>query len=176
MWTGIPLSIKGRPWLGEELRVRMRVTKPYMQNNTYSLETAANPLNGNKPFYRFSLDNLAPVTGDLATAKSALDLVNIVPNPYYAYSAYEVNQLDNRVKITNLPPECTITIYNTAGSLIRRYTKSDNRITSVDWDLKNFANIPIASGIYIVHIKAPGLGERIIKWFGVLRPTDVSDF
>jgi hypothetical protein len=176
MWTGIPLSIKGRPWLGEELRVRMRVTKPYMQNNTYSLETAATPLNGNKPFYRFSLDNLAPVTGDLATAKSALDLVNIVPNPYYAYSAYEVNQLDNRVKITNLPPECTITIYNSAGSLIRRYTKSDNRITSVDWDLKNFANIPIASGIYIVHIKAPGLGERVIKWFGVLRPTDVSDF
>lgn len=176
MWTGIPISISGRPWLGEELRVRMRVAKPYMRFNTYRLDPAPAPQNENKPLYRFSLDDLAPVTGDIATAKSALDLINIVPNPYYAYSGYEVNQLDNRVKITNLPPECTVTIYNTSGSLIRRYTKSDSRITSIDWDLKNFANIPVASGIYIIHIKAPGLGERVIKWFGVLRPTDVSDF
>jgi hypothetical protein len=176
MWTGIPIAIEGRPWLGEEIRIRMRVTKPYMQFSTYALDQANPAINDNKPLYRFSLDDIAPVTGDLATAKSAMDLINVVPNPYYAYSAYEVNQLDNRIKITNLPPECTITIYNTAGTLIRRFTKSDNRITSVDWDLKNYANIPISSGIYIIHVKAPGLGERVIKWFGVLRPTDVSDF
>lgn len=176
MWTGIPIALEGRPWLGEELKVRMRVTKPYMQFNTYALDQATAPSNDNRPLYRFSLDGLAPSTGDQATAQSAMDLINVVPNPYYAYSAYETNQLDNRIKITNLPPECTITIYNTAGALVRRFTKADNRITSVDWDLKNFANIPISSGIYIIHVKAPGLGERVIKWFGVLRPTDVSDF
>lgn len=176
MWTGIPISIVGRPWLSEELRVRMRVSKPYMQGYNYAGASSGAPVNANKPLYQFTLDGLAPETGVTAVAKSAMDLINVVPNPYYAYSSYETNQLDNRIKITNLPPECTITIYNTAGTLIRRYTKSDNRITSVDWDLKNFANIPIASGIYIIHVKAPGLGERVIKWFGVLRPTDVSDF
>ena len=176
MWTGIPLALTNNPWLNQELRVRMRVTKPYMQFNTYKLEPATAPRNGNKPLYRFSLDNLAPTTGDPSTARSALDLINVVPNPYYAYSAYEKNQLDNRIKITNLPPECTISIYNTAGTLVRRFTKGDNKITSVDWDLKNYANIPISSGIYIIHVKVPGLGERVIKWFGVLRPTDVSDF
>jgi hypothetical protein len=176
MWTGIPVSLTGRPWLSEDLKVRMRVTKPYMQFQDYQARPATAPINNNKPLYKFSLDELAPTFGDMSTARSAMDLINVVPNPYYAYSAYERNQLDNRIKITNLPPECTITIYNTSGSLIRRFTKSDNSITSVDWDLKNFANIPISSGIYIVHIKAPGIGERVIKWFGVLRPTDISDF
>ena len=176
MWTGIPMSLVGRPWLSEELRVRMRVAKPYMQYSTYNLDQASPVVNNNKPLYKFSLDDLAPSVGVKSAALSAMDLINVVPNPYYAYSAYEKNQLDNRIKITNLPPECTITIYNTAGALIRRFTKADNRITSVDWDLKNFANIPISSGIYIIHVKAPGLGERVIKWFGVLRPTDVSDF
>lgn len=176
MWTGIPLALTGRGWLSEDLRVRMRVTKPYAQFNTYQNQPVAAPLNDNKPLYKFSLDGIAPTVGDVSTARSAMDLINAVPNPYYAYSGYETNQLDNRIKITNLPPECTITIYNTAGSFIRRFTKSDNRITSVDWDLKNYANIPVSSGIYIIHVKAPGLGERIIKWFGVLRPTDVSDF
>lgn len=176
MWTGIPLAIAGRPWLSEELRVRMRVVKPYMQYSTYALDPASPVVNGNKPLYKFSLDDLAPSTGDASAARSALDLINVVPNPYYAYSAYERNQLDNRIKITNLPPNCTITIYNMAGTLIRRFTKSDNSITSLDWDLKNSANVPIASGIYIIHVKVPNLGERVIKWFGVLRPTDISDF
>ena len=39
--------------------------------------------------------------------KSVMDLINVVPNPYYAYSTYEGvengGQLDSRVRITNLP-------------------------------------------------------------------------
>ena len=49
-------------------------------------------------------------------------------------------------------------------------------MTSIDWDLKNQANIPIASGIYLIHITAPGIGERVIKWFGALRPVDLNAF
>jgi hypothetical protein len=46
--------------------------------------------------------------------------------------------------------------------------------TSLDWDLKNFAGIPIAGGVYLIHVKADGLGERTIKWFGILRPVDLN--
>ena len=60
-------------------------------------------------------------------------------------------------------------------------------MTSLDWDLKNFKNIPIAGGMYIIHIKADNLpnshedeskraNERIIKWFGVMRPPDLENF
>ena len=53
---------------------------------------------------------------------------------------------------------------------------SVNLENSLDWDLKNFKNIPISSGVYLIHIAAPGIGERTIKWFGVLRPTDLESF
>jgi hypothetical protein len=46
----------------------------------------------------------------------------------------------------------------------------------MDWDLKNQSNITIASGLYIFHIDAPGIGEKIVKWFGVVRPLDVQNY
>lgn len=126
--------------------------------------------------YYFSLNNLAPTIGSNEVAKSALDLIQVVPNPYYASSAYETNQVDNRVKIVNLPDVCTISIYTLSGTLIRRFEKGTSDRTSIDWDLKNFRNIPISSGLYIIHVKVPGVGERIIKWFGVMRPIDLDSF
>jgi hypothetical protein len=44
----------------------------------------------------------------------------------------------------------------------------------IEWDLKNAAGIPIASGVYLIHVDAPGLGERVVKWFGVNRQFDPS--
>jgi hypothetical protein len=76
-----------------------------------------------------------------------------------------------------------------SGTLIRQYVVDKSGInlprastaglntdakTSVDWDLKNFAGIPIAGGVYLIHVKAEGLGERTIKWFGILRPVDLN--
>ena len=176
MWTGIPVAVKGTEWLGQDIRIRMRVSKPYAQFLNYGNDASPDAINNNYPLYEFSLDDLAPTTDDRNTASAVLDIINVVPNPYYAYSAYETNKLDNRIKVTNLPPSCTVTIYNTAGSLIRRYIKDDNTITSLDWDLKNSANVPVASGIYIIHVNVPGVGSKILKWFGVMRPTDVSNF
>jgi len=45
----------------------------------------------------------------------------------------------------------------------------------VVWNLENFAGIPIASGVYLIHISAPNLGEeRTIKFFGINREFDAS--
>lgn len=51
-----------------------------------------------------------------------------------------------------------------------------NTDTSQDWDLKNYKGIPVASGIYLIHVEAPGLGERTLKWMGMLRPIDLDTF
>jgi len=48
--------------------------------------------------------------------------------------------------------------------------------TSIEWDLKNEKNIPIASGVYLIHIDGGALGERTIKWFGITRPIDLDTF
>ena len=95
---------------------------------------------------------------------------------YYAYSKYEESRLDNKVKIVNLPDQCTITIYSVNGTLIRQYSKDDNSQTYIDWDLKNFKFVPIASGVYLIHVEVPEVGEVVLKWFGALRPTDLDSF
>jgi hypothetical protein len=84
---------------------------------------ATDTVNMNYPMYTFSTNAVAPIRNDFEKAKSDLDLINVVPNPYYAYSGYEVNQLDNRIKITNLPRKCTVTIYTISGTYIRQFTK-----------------------------------------------------
>ncbi len=132
-------------------------------------------LNAFSPIYRFNTDDIVANKGNLQVAKGAMETIKAVPNPYYGYSSYEVNQLDNRVKITNLPQRATISIFTVSGTLVRKM-KKDDAVTSIDWDLKNDYGIPIASGLYIIHINAPGVGEKVIKWFGALRPIDLDTF
>ena len=132
--------------------------------------------NNGMPLYTFSTDSLAAVNHNTATAINALDTINVVPNPYYAYSAYEQSQIETTVKITNLPQKCTITIYALDGTQVRYVSLDDASVTSFDWDLQNDAGVPIASGLYIIHVVAPGLGEKTLKWFGILRPTDLNNY
>lgn len=174
-WAGVPFHPKGTDWLREEIRIRMRVVRRYRSGYTAN-DVSPTPENNNQPLYNFSMDNLTPTVGNNDAARAALDLIQVVPNPYYSASGYETSQVDSRVKIVNLPDVCTVSIYALNGTLIRRLEKSTSSITSLDWDLKNYANIPIASGLYIMHIQAPDIGERIIKWFGVMRPIDLDSF
>jgi hypothetical protein len=179
MWVGIPLATDGKEWLHNEARIRIRVSKPYARYYSTQLDSAmvANSQNRHFPMYRFETESVATELNNEAKASSDLDLIQVVPNPYYAYAGgpgYERNALDNRVKITNLPEQCVITIYNISGTMVRQISKDEPK-TSVDWDLTNFAGVPIAGGVYIIHIKSDD-GEKIVKWFGGLRIPDLNVF
>lgn len=174
------------------------VNKPIAVNSPSLLtqHVSANPINNNFPMYSFSTSDIASLFAQSNTAKNALDLIRVVPNPYYGSSGYEESRTDARVRITNVPNKCTIRIYTMNGTLVRTikrdatgqediYTgattsgdqlKQAKRVPYVDWDLKNQNNISVASGLYIFHIDAPGLGEKIVKWFGVMRPLDVQSY
>lgn len=210
MWVNIPLLKPLHTLLETDVTIKLRVAKPYRKaySSAYWVDglttsyadtaSTAGGQNGNLPMYTFSTSGIATHTMDNDMAVEALDLIRVVPNPYYAYSHYESSSLENIVKITNLPEVCTVSIYNLSGTLIRRYKKGEavathgafNAATSVvagvpviatydgslNWDLKNTANIPISSGVYIVHVDVPGVGEKIVKWFGVMRPIDLENF
>ena len=178
MWVSMPLLTPGFQLksfadglIPTETTLFIWVNRAYSVFHTGNVET-----NGGLPRYTFGTSKLAAVKGDLSTAKNALDTINIVPNPYYAYSGYESSQVDNRVKITNLPQKCTISIFTIDGTLIRRFERDDNSITSLDWDLRNNVGVPIASGVYLIHINAGELGEKTLKWFGIMRPIDLDSF
>ncbi|RLD44240.1 MAG: T9SS C-terminal target domain-containing protein, partial [Bacteroidetes bacterium] len=177
MWVTIPMANPNEKWLDNDAWIRLRVNYPYTLEtwSEKNSDIVSSRYNGGYPAYSFNTANIATTKMDNATAESALDLINVVPNPYYAFSSYETDQLDNRVRIVNLPERCTISIYSSNGILVRRY-KKDEINTYIDWDLKNTANIPIAGGVYYIHIDAPNIGEKTIKWFGILRPVDLNAF
>jgi hypothetical protein len=159
------------------VKLSLRVAKPYAKYapTAQPVTNTNGAQNKWRNLYRFSTKGSATTVNVADAKEGALDMINIVPNPYYAFSGYETGKLDNRVKIVNLPEQCTINIYDLNGTLIRQFKKGDPT-SSVDWDLKNHKNIPIASGTYIIHIDVPNVGEKVLKWFGVMRPVDLDNF
>lgn len=175
MWVMEPLVLPNATLLETDVKISVRINKPYEERKVGNE-------NKGRPMYQFTItDPTTTMNGDQLI--SVLDNINVVPNPYYAYSSYETSKLDNRIKITNLPERCTITIFNMQGALIRSFEK-DDPLTSLDWDLKNYKGIPITGGIYLIHVKVPIVDasgnvtseeERILKWYGVLRQTDLDN-
>jgi FAD synthase len=123
--------------------------------------------------YGWEMDEVATTVASKDRQVDALSLINVVPNPYYAFSTYEKNRLDTKVKITNLPENCVIKIYNISGKLIRTFKKA-SQLSFVDWDLKNNQSIPIASGVYLIHVEVEGVGSTVIKFFGGMRQIDLE--
>lgn len=158
-----------------ETAVRVRINRPYQ---TYA--TSENPQNDNLPYYTFSTASIAPEFSPETHGAEALKNVRVVPNPYYAQSDYEASQIDNNVKITNLPEECTIKIYTVNGQLVKTFEKSPQdgyHNTELLWDLKNEVRVPISSGVYIIHVDAPRIGaSTTVKFFAVIKPIDLDTF
>ena len=180
-YIGMPMGVEGTTWLepGNDAKIRIRINRPYAKGYaSVELDSVYDGLdiNNQYPMYKFDITGLDPLMNDDEKTESDLDLITVVPNPYYAYSSYEKNALNNKVKITNLPNNCTVTIYNLSGTKIRQF-KKDNEDASIDWDLTNFASTPVASGFYLIHVKdnVSG-GERTVKFFGAMRLIDLNTF
>ncbi len=186
-WVGLPTLLGQQQLLSlseglipTETRVRIRVARPYAR---YIQKEGQTLRNNGFPMYTFSTRDLAPRALTDADNKWAnnkqglLDQIHVSPNPYYGYAAgYENNRLDTRVRIINLPRQATIHIYSLDGTLIRTLTKDNPNQSFVDWDTRNAKGLAIASGMYLVHVRAEGIGETVIKWFGAMRPVDITTY
>ena len=174
MWVLAPLLEQDASLLASDVIINLRVTKPFKEDLAAGWQPDVVE-NDNLPMYKFNTGDIAAVRGDLTTAENALNEIRVVPNPYFGASGYETNQLENVVKVINLPQTCEISIFTVNGVLVRSFSKASD-ITSVEWDLKNHAGIPIGSGMYIIHVEAPGIGETTLKWFGTVRQLDLQSF
>lgn len=200
-WTGFPLLNEGETMnsyaeglIPEDVTVKLRVNNPFQveQDDPATEETderTGTMANNYHPAYRFTLEGFEAAPNGEAQVNEQLDAIGVVPNPYFGFSQYEPDKFTNIVKITNLPAECTVTIYSLDGKFIRQYVRNEtpgvpegnNRaiqqnqiLPDLEWDLKNNKGIPIASGVYLIHVEAEGLGSRTLKWFGVNRKFDAS--
>ena len=181
MYVSIPLISsryydKAQSYLDNTATVSIRINRPYERYyNDVPLSGGSTENNHYYPKYSFTTNGLAAVKDNKDKLVSELDDINVVPNPYYGLGDYDANQLENNIRIVNLPKQCSIKIYNISGQLIRSYEKSSD-LSYQEWDLKNEHNIPIASGIYMIYVKVPGVGHKTLKWLGQIRPTDLNTF
>ena len=166
-WIANPILNTGRSLLETDVTIKLRVNKEYKK-------FVVSGENNGHPKYSWNMDEFGTRTSDNLKLVEALDMINVVPNPYYAYSEYERNRLDTKVKITNLPEKCTVSIYSVNGKLMRYFVK-DSPQTFLDWDLNNHKSIPVAGGIYLIHIEIPDVGERVLKFFGGMRQVDLQN-
>ena len=178
--------------------IKLRVTNPFGFASVIDEEGSStnNKYDGAKvggyPTFEFTIEGASARALAANEYEGALENVNVVPNPYYAYSAYERSEFDNTIKITNLPPRADITIFSLDGKFIRSFLRDEQDVIKTDgfpvqtqqgfpdvsWDLKNNKGVPVASGVYLIHVRAEIEGqieERVIKWFGVGRKFDPSN-
>lgn len=110
--------------------------------------------------------NEKPAKFESSLASTNLDKIYVVPNPYVAYSISEnpgrtsEKRGDRELQFRNLPPKCTIRIFTITGELVQTIYK-DDMSSIASWDLLSNESQRIAYGVYIYHVDAPGVGEKI---------------
>lgn len=137
---------------------------------------------GQKTMYVIGRSNIGP-NGDGSPyivlprpAQGGLDKVQIVPNPFYNFSAYADSEGNGVLKITNLPAKCEVSIFTLDGRMVRHFSRNEvpappygsgvveqQIYPDLIWDLQNSYGKTVASGIYLVRIQAEGFGEITLK-------------
>ena len=104
-------------------------------------------------------------------AKSDLGKIAVVPNPYLSAASWESKSAfrsgrgERKIYFINLPLKCTIRIYTIRGYLVDTIERNSTiDVGQEPWDLISKDGQDIAYGIYIYHVTAPGIGEKVGKF------------
>lgn len=143
-WNGgdLPPFNQDLPEVGTVFR--LLTAKPNASTDVFVISTAA----------------FAPTASAL---ESDLDAIKAVPNPFYMIGGFDPSPGSYAIKFHHLPETCTIKIYSLDGMLIRVIEKNDATTNIASWDVLNDHGLPIASGIYIYIVEAPGFGNKVGK-------------
>ncbi len=123
-----------------------------------------NKPNRSDDVFFFSTDSLRPKTLDYSPK-----LINVWPNPYFAYNPEERTPSERKIMFTHLPKTATIRIFDLAGNLVRILKHSDGTQYET-WDLTNLAGRLVSSGMYIIHFETE-TGDAVLK-LAVVQPRD----
>ena len=107
-------------------------------------------------------------------ATKDVDNINVFPNPYYGANAQELNKYQRFVTFNHLPVKANFRVYTLSGTLVKSF-KKDSPSQIFNWDLQNENNLPVASGVYIIHIEMPDLGTEKILKLSVVSETQYLD-
>ena len=138
------------PRTGDHLNLLL--THPFMPNDTYTFTTKSEKM-------------------DSVLAKTDLNNIKVVPNPYVGSNSWEPKNPyssgrgERQLHFTHLPARCTIRIFNVRGQLVNTlyHNVSIDNGTEI-WNMLSKDNLEISYGVYIYHVKAEGIGEKVGKF------------
>lgn len=146
-----------------------RNENPWTDNDIFRLF----PARPNTPEDVFTYRLPEPKTGPELN-QASVERIGVFPNPYYAFNPQETNRLSRFVTVNNLPQKATIRVFNLAGQLVRRIDK-DSQSQFQRWDLLNHSGLPVASGMYLLHIDLPDLGATKVLKVAIVQEAEVLD-
>ncbi len=144
MWVGTFNRRTDLSWVdGDEFKIVANKVNTMADEFTFTAPTAA--------------------TQSSALAKTDVEKINVFPNPYFGFNSQEKDKYNRFITFSHLPEKATIRIYNLAGVLVKTIVK-DDATQFTRWNLKNESNLPVAAGMYIVHVNMKELGKtKVLK-------------
>ncbi|MBU2446849.1 MAG: hypothetical protein KJ666_14925 [Bacteroidetes bacterium] len=108
---------------------------------------------------------------NINTAKSELDRIKVVPNPYVVTHQAEARLLstqtsgrgEREIRFTYVPPGSKISIFTVRGELINTLHQDNLFVGDVFWNLRTNENMDVAFGVYVYVIEAPQIGTKTGK-------------
>jgi hypothetical protein len=110
---------------------------------------------------------LSWVSTAATSVQEAWDLsdVHTVPDPYLATSQYDLAPTSKNLQFVNLPPVATIRIYTLTGVLVNQIDHEDSTGGGrAVWNVRNWSQQFVASGVYFFHVVTPEGDERVGKF------------
>ena len=125
--------------------------------------------------FEFTIDETHIPSTDNELAKSRMDDIRVVPNPYIGSNVAEQRpsgadqSINRQLHFINLPQRATIRIFSVSGRLVQTLDVNN----SIDngryvWNMLTKDNLDLSYGVYIYHVDAPGVGEKVGK-FAVIK-------
>ena len=91
----------------------------------------------------------------------------VVPNPFFVRSGYMESEYLRQIRFTNLPAQCTVSIYTVTGEFVHKFDHESASSGNAWWDMRTVNNQEVAPGLYVFHVS--GAGQEKIGKFAVIR-------
>jgi len=112
--------------------------------------------------------NTSASTIDKEVIEDQMDNIKVVPNPYIVSNIFEHplpaeirGRGDRIIKFIHLPAYSKVSIYTSAGNLVRSlYHEGNYNDGSVSWNLKSEEGLDVAYGIYFYVVEAPDTEKK----------------
>ena len=113
---------------------------------------------------------------DRSIASDQMERIHVVPNPYRNVEVWEpqnpffTGRGTRKIDFVHVPPGAEIKIFTVRGELVKTLRHEGSIYDgTVSWDMRSRDNLDVAYGVYIYHVKAPGISKEKVGKFAIIK-------